>query len=89
MDRGAWQGVVHRVAKSQMQLKRLGMQHAQYIDNKNVKLFEVAKLYWGWDEGDESVYGVAKHGGSICTCSLEEDTWSFGESWGMLSGESS
>ena len=27
MDRGAWQATIHRVAKSQMRLKRLSMQH--------------------------------------------------------------
>ena len=27
-DRGAWQAIVHRVAKSQTQSKQIGMQHA-------------------------------------------------------------
>ena len=32
MDRGAWQSIVHRVAKSQTQVKRLSM-HAQLSSN--------------------------------------------------------
>ena len=82
MDRGAWRGVVHRVAKSQRQLKRLGTQHTQYGDNKKAIVSSsqtVLRLGWGlWI----SVWGC-KHGGSICTCSLEENTQ------GMLAGESS
>ena len=32
MDRGAWQGTVHRVSKSRAQLKQLGMQaHTQCV----------------------------------------------------------
>ena len=30
MDTGAWQAIIHRVAKSQTQLKRLGTQHTSY-----------------------------------------------------------
>ena len=31
-DRGAWQATAHSVAKSQMGLKRLSMQHALHIE---------------------------------------------------------
>ena len=33
MDTGAWQGTVHRVAKSKTQLKRLGTQHVCMINH--------------------------------------------------------
>ena len=36
MDRGAWQTMVHRVAKSWMRLKGLNTQHAQ-LQNTNAR----------------------------------------------------
>ena len=36
MDRGDWQAMVHRTAKSQTQIKRLSMRHAKRKINKQL-----------------------------------------------------
>ena len=47
MDRGGWEATVHRVTKSQEQLKRLGM-HAVYLIHvtfKGIKMFITTKIH--------------------------------------------
>ena len=39
IDRGAWQAVVHRVAKSQTRLKRLSMHNNVKLEVNNIDIF--------------------------------------------------
>ena len=51
MDRGAWWPIVHRVAKSQTQLKRLSMQaHFSNVEKENKNRKNFKKFSWSWAE---------------------------------------
>ena len=43
MDRGAWRAIIHRIEKSQTQLKQLSTQHPFPIRRHCIKLLKSAK----------------------------------------------
>ena len=45
MDKGAWQATVHKVPKSQTQLKQLSM-HAYIVDNVVLALVNLVTAKW-------------------------------------------